>query len=129
MRIMPIKNSLFVTFLICITTGTLQAQNQNINIKQDARFEQLLKEKRNINSSISIDDRYKIQVFSGDSEKSKKALYDCKQQFKELDGTIVFNTPNYKVWIGNFRTRIEAERNLAEIKDKYSNAFIIKPQK
>lgn len=129
MRIIPIKRTLFVTFLICITAGTLQAQGQNINIKQDARFEQLLSEKRKINSSVSINDRYKIQVFSGDSEKSKKALYDCKQQFKELDGTIVFNTPNYKVWIGNFRTRIEAERNLADIKDKYSNAFIIKPQK
>ncbi|MBE0391639.1 hypothetical protein HNQ02_000165 [Flavobacterium sp. 7E] len=129
MRIIPIKTTLFVSFLICITAGTLQAQVQNINIKQDARFEQLLSEKRKINSSVSINDRYKIQVFSGDSEKSKRALYDCKQQFKELDGTIVFNTPNYKVWIGNFRTRIEAERNLEEIKDKYSNAFIIKPQK
>jgi hypothetical protein len=33
------------------------------------------------------------------------------------DGTIVFNTPVYKVWIGNFKTRIEAERNLAEFKE------------
>jgi hypothetical protein len=34
--------------------------------------------------------------------------------FWDLDGTIIFNTPNYKVWVGNFRTRIE-KRNLIEI--------------
>jgi hypothetical protein len=45
----------------------------------------------------------------------QKSIFDCKQEFNQLDG-IIFNTPNYKVWIGNFRTRIEAERNLVEKK-------------
>jgi hypothetical protein len=35
----------------------------------------------------------------------------------------------YKVWVGNFKTRIEAERNLKDIKLKYPNAFLIKPNK
>jgi hypothetical protein len=60
--------------------------------------------------------------------KLKKILNECKQDFVDLDGTI-FNTPNYKVWVGNFRTRIEAERNLIEIRTKYENAYLIKPQK
>jgi len=46
-----------------------------------------------------------------------------------LDGTIVFNTPNYKVWVGNFRTKIEAKRNLIDIRRKYEDAYLIKPQK
>jgi hypothetical protein len=58
--------------------------------------------------------------------KLKKILNECKQDFVDLDGTIIFNTPNYKVWVGNFRTRIEAERNLIEIRTKY---YLIKPQK
>jgi NAD-dependent dihydropyrimidine dehydrogenase PreA subunit len=45
--------------------------------------------------------------FCGDSDKAKKILNECKQDFVDLDGTIIFNTPNYKVWVGNFRTRIE----------------------
>jgi hypothetical protein len=69
----------------------------------------------------------KIQVFSGDSEKAKKILNDCKQDFEDLDGTIVFNTPNYKVWVGNFRTRIEAERNLIEIR-KQRKCLLLKPR-
>ncbi|OCB74329.1 SPOR domain-containing protein [Flavobacterium crassostreae] len=129
MKNIPIKTTLFVSFLFCVSHTTLQAQDQNTSIRQDAKFTQLLNEKRKINPTIAANERYKIQVFSGDSEKAKKALYECKQQFSELDGTIVFNTPNYKVWIGNFRTRIETERNMLEIKKKYPNAFLIKPQK
>ena len=129
MRNTSIKLGLFLTFLICLSVNSLMAQDQNLNVKQDAKFQQLLSERRKISSAATINDRYKIQIFSGDSDKAKSELYSCKQRFSELDGTIVFNTPNYKVWIGNFRTRIEAERNLVQIKREYSNAFLIKPQK
>jgi hypothetical protein len=37
-----------------------------------------------------------------------------------IDGTIVFTTLTIKVWIGNFRTRIEAERNLVEVKTLFT---------
>jgi hypothetical protein len=114
---------------LSIITTNLQAQEAKNNIKQSSKFEQLLNEKRKINTVLTVNERYKIQIFSGDSESAKKALYECKQEFNQLDGTIIFNTPNYKVWIGNFRTRIEAERNLVEVKKRYNNAFLIKPKK
>ncbi len=100
---------------------------QSAVVKQDPKFEQLLKEKRKINSGIVSNNLYKIQVFNGNMEQSKKALLDFKKEFKDLDATLVFNTPFYKVWAGNFKTRIEVERNLIAIKKKYPNAFVIKP--
>lgn len=129
MRILTIPNHIFHIALLTICSFNLAAQEAKINIQQNPKFEQLLNEKRKINSSIAVNERYKTQVFSGVSEKAKKTLSDCKQNFTDLDGTIVFNTPNYKVWIGNFRNRIEAERNLVEIKKIYPNAFLIKPKK
>ncbi|WP_367755422.1 SPOR domain-containing protein [Flavobacterium sp. WC2430] len=129
MRILTTSKFIFFTIALSISTSKLMAQDQNINIRQDPKFEQLLIEKRKTNSSSAVNERYKIQIFSGESEKAKKALNDCKQEFTDLDGTIVFNTPNYKVWIGDFRTRIEAEKYLVEIKKKYDNVLLIKPQK
>ena len=129
MRILTIKNYALLTVFISFSTCYLQAQNQNITLNQDPKFEQLLNEKRKINASITINDRYKIQIFSGDSEKAKKTLLDFKQEFQNTEGTIVFSTPNYKVWVGNFKTRIEAERNLADIKKRYKNVLLIKPSK
>ena len=129
MRILTIQNSIFCIAFLSISSLNLSAQETKINIQQNPKFEQLLSEKRKINPSLTVNERYKIQVFSGVSDKAKKTLSDCKQNFADLDGTIVFNTPNYKVWIGNFKTRIEAERNLVEIKKVYPNAFLIKPKK
>ena len=129
MRILTIKNYALLTVFLSFSTCYLQAQNQNTTLNQDPKFEQLLNEKRKINASLTINDRYKIQIFSGDSEKAKKTLSDFKQEFENIDGTIVFNTPNYKVWVGNFKTRIEAERNLADIKKRYKNVLLIKPSK
>lgn len=105
------------------------AQESSVTVSQSPEFEQMLAEKRRINPSITVTDKYKIQIFNGDSETSKKTLAEFKKEFKTFDGTIVFSTPSYKVWIGNFKTRIEAERNLATIRKKYPNAFLVRPNK
>ena len=96
---------------------------------QNSKFENLLNEKRKINASITVNDIYKIQIYNGGSETSKKILTDFKRDFLAFDGTIVFYTPAYKVWVGNFKTRIEAERNMLLFRKKYPNAFVIKPNK
>jgi hypothetical protein len=117
----------------CLFTGLssyyVKAQDQTNNINQDPKFEQLLNEKRKINASLTVNDSYKIQIYTGGSENAKKILTEFKQEFAAIDATIVFNTPNYKVWVGNFRTRIEAEKTLADIKDRYKNVLLIKPSR
>ena len=105
------------------------SQQGIVNLTQDAKFEQLLNEKRKINNAITITDRYKIQVFNGDSENSKKQLMAFKKEFSDTDCTIIFSTPLYKVWVGNYKSRIEAERNLIEIKKKFPKSFLVKPNK
>lgn len=105
------------------------AQESNISVNQDPRFEQLLNEKRKINSSITVNDRYKIQIFYGDNDKARKTLNEFRREFKNLDGTIIFESPTYKVLVGNFKSRIDAEKTLTDIKKKYPYALLIKPNK
>lgn len=129
MRILSPKSTLLTASFIAFLTVSAHSQEKNIKVTQDPKFEQLLAEKRKINSSLTVNERYKIQVYNGDSETAKKTLSDFRREFKNLDGTIVFNTPTYKVWIGNFKTKIEAERNLNDLRKKYPNALVIKPTK
>ncbi|MBF7092902.1 SPOR domain-containing protein [Flavobacterium sp. ALJ2] len=129
MRILTPRKKALYTLLLLISVCNINAQDQNITVNQDPKFEQLLNEKRKINASISVNDSYKIQIFSGKSDEAKKTLIDFKQEFKDIDATIIFNTPNYKVMVGNFKSRIEAEKNLVEIKRRYKNVFLIKPSK
>lgn len=129
MRILSVKKIILVFFYVTIYVSPIYAQDNNITIQEDQKFTELLDKKRKTNSSLSVDDHYKIQIFYGDNNTSRKVLSDFKKEFKNLDGTIIFNTPIYKVWVGNFKTRIEAERNLEEIRKNYTNALIIKPSK
>ena len=40
-----------------------------------------------------------------------------------------FETPNYKVRVGNFRTRLEADRGLVKVQKEFKSAFVFKPKK
>jgi hypothetical protein len=123
------SKAIFLSTIVFLIYQKTYSQDGKVTVDQDPKFEQLLNEKRKINSSITINDRYKIQIFNGDSENSKKTLIEFKKEYKILDATIVFSTPMYKVWVGNFKTRIEAEKNLQLLKKRYPAAFLIKPNK
>jgi len=129
MRILAQKKIVLSFLFVGLSTCYINGQDQKSNLSQDPKFKQLLNEKRKINASLTVNDSYKIQIYSGGSENAKKTLSEFKQEFKGLDATIVFNTPNYKVWVGNYRTRIEAEKNLVDIKDSYKNVLLIKPSR
>lgn len=122
------KHNLLYFFILssflCLSS---RAQDGKTNVSVDPKIDQLLKEKRKLNTGLFLNEGYKIQIFYGNSEESKKKLQEFKKEFKDLDGTIIFNSPNYKVWIGNFKTRIEVERAMVDIKKKYPTALIIKP--
>lgn len=120
-------NLLYVFILSSFFCTVSNGQEAKTNVSVDPKIDQLLKEKRKLNSSLFLNEGYKIQIFYGNSEESKKKLLEFKKEFKDLDGTIIFNSPNYKVWIGNFKTRIEVERAMLDIKKKYPTALIIKP--
>jgi len=128
MRILK-KIVAFAALNFCLFYAEKSVAQESASVVQDDRFEQILNEKRKINSSITVNDNYKIQIFYGDNGEARKTLSDFKREFKHLDGTIIFQSPTYKVWIGNFKTRIEAERNLADVKKKYPYALLIKPNK
>ena len=129
MKVLTKINIFLVLFFFLFIGSKSIGQESKMTVTQDPKFELLLNEKRKINSSITVNDRYKIQIFNGDNENSKKKLIEFKKENKNFDATIVFSTPIYKVWVGNFKTRIEAEKNLNDLKKKYPTAFLIKPNK
>lgn len=127
MRILSITKFILVVFTTVLYSAKIEAQTAKMNPKIEEKLDYLISEKQKINTSLAFKERYKIQIYSGESEKAKKTVIQFKQDFKDIDATIIFNTPNYKVWVGNFKTRMEAERNFVEIKKKYKNTLLIKP--
>ena len=121
-----------LTSFSIITLFSMQnnfSQTKKSSIEQDEKIEKLLLEKRKNNSAITINDKFKIQIYFGNIDESKKMLIAFKKDFSQIDGTIVFSNPSYKVWVGSFKTKIEAEKALITIKKKYTTSVIIEPNK
>lgn len=110
----------FINFNFCLA--------QSVTVNQDSKFEELLTEKRKYNSSLRVNEFYKIQIFNGPIDEAKKELLEFKKENSNYDATIIFNTPRYKVWVGNYKTRIEAEKNILYLKKKYPNLILVKPR-
>lgn len=123
MNILNYKLFLSTSILLGLYTCTY-AQNSTVKVDQDPQIDKLLEYKKDIRTV----DVYKIQIFSGDRIGAERTRNSFANQYNDFQATLEFNTPNYKVWIGNFTNRLEAERALVKIKKEYVNAFIFKPK-
>ncbi|WP_179339191.1 hypothetical protein [Winogradskyella ludwigii] len=123
---MKFKNKPFVLALFGLgMTISLQAQQGVVNVSQDNDIDKLLEYKKDIKTSKV----YRIQVYqSVDIDKVKREKANFLNLYNEWPVEIVWNTPNYKLWVGNFAKRIEADRADAKIRKKYMNTNVIQPR-
>jgi hypothetical protein len=73
---------------------------------------------------------YRIQIFfdSGpnSSDRARSARDDFQLKFPEIPAYISWKAPNYRVRVGDYRNRLEAEKSLQQIMSIYPNAWVIK---
>lgn len=117
--------------IICftITSTYCLAQQGNVTINQDKNITALLDLKKEMNKTEDHSSRYKIQIYSGNRSGSQNAQKNFRNSFTDWNPTIKYESPNFKTWVGNFRTRLEADRALKRVKKKFPHAFIFKPKK
>lgn len=82
-----------------------------VSITQDVRVEELLRTDSIINSKNPGFSGYRVQIFSGKSTDKEKA-FEVKKQFSELfpneRAYVVYQAPDFRVRVGNFRTKLES---------------------
>ena len=122
---MTLNIKYFSTVLLFVFSLTISAQQGEVNVEQDSDIDKLLEYKKDIKTTKV----YRIQVYqSVDPDRAQREKSNFLNAYNEWPVEIVWNTPNYKVWVGNFATRLEADRALAKVKKKYMNAIIFQPK-
>jgi len=100
------------------------AQTGNVEIIQSVDIEKVIEIKKEINKNISM---LRIQIYNGNREDAQV----IKEKFEKhkIDSIVdmVYETPNYKIWVGRYINQLEADRELLEIRKYFSDAFIFKP--
>lgn len=127
----PLNRKICFLSIICfaITSTYCFGQQGNVAINQDKNIATLLSLKKTMNKNENDSSRYKIQIYSGNRSGAKNAQKEFSNSFTDWRPTDRYESPNFKIWVGNFRTRLEADRALKKIKRKFPNAFIFKPKK
>ena len=125
---MGLKNS-FVILLAVLLSGVLGAQAQEVVVRQDARIDSLMALKTIMQTNIKLTDTYTIQLHYGTLEQAQTHLQTYNAKYDQWPAVIKYETPNYKVWVGNFYSRLEADRALLAIQQNFNTAFILKPGK
>ena len=125
MVIKRLKISVFF-YLFLFISSPLYGQEINQSMTQDSSIIKLLKLKTDYNKKIYESSFYTIQIYYGDLKEADSILKMFSEEFEEIKTSLIFETPNYKVRVGKFKTLIDASKNLEKIKRKFRGAFILK---
>ena len=129
MKLFKFKIISLIMFCFIVKINTCNAQQGTVIINQDKDIERLLDIKKEMNTSEDVTDRYKIQIYSGSRSSAENHQSKFRGSYSQWSSKLVYETPNYKIWVGNFRSRLEADRALIKIKRKFPSAFRFKPKK
>ena len=134
MRLFEIRKCCFVFFMIAPLT-LLLAQTKEVNttkkgaviVTQDSIIEELVSIRKKLTENDSKK-RYRIQIYNGTLGGAENKKNEFTTSFgEEISCHISFETPNYKVRVGKFRTRLEADRYLIKVRDTFPSAFLLEP--
>ena len=119
-----LASNIQIFIIVLILNFSTQAQNGKVEITQSIEIEKVIEIKKEINKNKSM---LRIQIFNGSREEAN----NTKEKFENIkvDSIIdmVYETPNYKIWVGNYKTQLEADIKLLEIKRYFPDAFIFRP--
>jgi hypothetical protein len=124
--------TLFILPFLVLYTGFSLAQETSIKVEKDSIIlTDSEKHKALLEAFISYQKGrgdYRIQIYSGPLDKTEELLKNLDESFSEWPRSIDFESPSFRLRIGTFKTRLEAEKNLIAVRKRYPAAVLLKPQ-
>ena len=103
------------------------SQNFTTKINDKIEFKKLLDLSEKANSEYFSSNYFSIQVFSGVFKDADSVLKIIRNKYENDSVFFFFETPNYKVQMGKFKSKVEAQKKLRSVIKEFKAAFILKP--
>jgi len=102
---------------------------QKLNITQDPRFEELVKLHIRKNQQNSGIQGFRVEIFFSSEINARLKAQNIKNEFlsayPDYNVYITFVSPDFKVKVGDFRTRNDALRLMKIIQGQFPKAFVV----
>ncbi len=121
----------FVLILAFIYNGAAYAQDSLVEVHVDPRVDSLMKKQIQINEVTTRDSRrnipgYRIQVANSTDRNQVFAIKTrIYQMYPELKPYLIYQPPNYKLKVGNFKTPEEADPYLQKLTQNFPSGVYI----
>ena len=111
--------------LFFLSHSIANAQDENV-IYNDTLTQKLFQIKKDFSKRIFESTYYTIQIYFGDLKNADSILIDFQENNEGIKSELIFETPNYKVRIGEYKDINIASQKLEGIRRTYPGSFIIK---
>ncbi len=116
------KTLTFVALLIAFFYGTKNTKAQD-NLIKNKNVKSLIEKKRKYSQYNGSG--YRIQLYYGNENKAKIYERNFKAEFPWVFCKRGYDNPYWNVKVGSYRTRLDADRALNKIREKFSGAIVI----
>ena len=121
-----LTNLILYSVIIISAFSKVSSQEIYFPLEEDSIVKKLILQKKEIDSKEYESNYYTIQLYYGNYLVAKEILDEFKTNYPEWKASIIFETPNYKVQVGDFKNYYVSISKLNEIKKKYPSAFLLK---
>ena len=111
--------------LSLINCALTYAQSENLIVIEDSLISKLMSVKNEIDRDSYESQFFTIQLYYGNFIEAEKVFEKFKENFPEWKAELSFETPNYKVQVGNYKDYYFGMSKLREIKSTYPSAFLL----
>ena len=116
-----------LTIICLLFLSITYSQTDRYNLFNDPKLDSVLKIKKVIDKKIFKKNYYSIQLFSGQFVIGDSISKLVSEKFIEDSVYFYFETPNYKVRIGKYKSKLDAEKKLKILRKEFKSAFIFIP--
>lgn len=113
-----------------LSQDNILLETKKNKITGDERIGELENRYIEMNSSDKKINGYRIQLFSSSGANSWSQANEVQSDFlkiyPDIDAYVIHVRPSFKVRIGDYRNRMEAERFYVEIRENFPDAFIVR---
>jgi hypothetical protein len=115
--------------LIFLPSLLLAQTRGKVEVDKDPKVDSLIgtyliNSKGGANNASS--DGFRVQIYSGSD---RKGAFNAQAKFQdkhpEVRTYLIYREPNFKVHIGDYRSRLEAEKVVEELKPAFTGLFIV----
>jgi hypothetical protein len=114
------------TLIITFLSVVLIAQKPgNLQVSTSPQIEKLQADYLSENKNENYVNGYRVQIYNGNKNNCMQERSRFLQMYPSVEAYTLYESPEYRIQVGDFRTRLEAEKFKRQVLEHHSGSFVL----